>query len=99
MISNLNDLAVALSADVGATEDETLRQIKRRLYKDTDCGAWCGLTAGGVVIGSIVEGSDAEVQPKVLLFPFTQEHLDWAVEQIEEEADRLWREANEDMEA
>jgi hypothetical protein len=49
---------------------------------------------GGVVFGSIVEGSDAEVFPEELLFPFSEADLDRAIENIEDEADRLWREAN-----
>lgn len=48
----------------------------------------------GILIGSIVEGSDAEVQPETLLWPFTAEQLDLAVKNIDEEAGRLWEEAN-----
>ena len=51
---------------------------------------------GGVLFGSIVEGSDAEVWPEELLFPFSPDDLDRAIENIEEEADRLWDEANSD---
>lgn len=51
---------------------------------------------GGVVFGSIVEGSDAEVWPEELLFPFSADALDRAIENIEEEADRLWHEANDE---
>lgn len=50
---------------------------------------------GGVLIGSIVEGSDAEVMPEELIFPFTEEELDRAVQNVEDDADMLWREANE----
>lgn len=50
----------------------------------------------GVLIGSIVEGSDAEVQPELLRWPFTQDDLDRAVRNIDEEADRLWHEANDE---
>lgn len=48
----------------------------------------------GFLIGSIVEGSDAEVPPEWLPFPFTSDDLDKAVQNIEAEADRLWQEAN-----
>lgn len=47
-----------------------------------------------ILIGSVVEGSDAEVQPLWLKFPFTQEQLQHAVKDVDAEADRMWREAN-----
>lgn len=50
--------------------------------------------AGGVRLGSIVEGSDAEVAPVLLRFPFTPDQWEAAIEAIEDEADRLWREEN-----
>lgn len=48
----------------------------------------------GILIGSIVEGSDAEVSPLELLFPFTQEQFEHAVNDVDAEADRLWQEAH-----
>lgn len=48
----------------------------------------------GLQIGSIVEGSDAEVQPESLYWPITVQQLDRAVENIDAEASRLWDEAN-----
>jgi hypothetical protein len=49
----------------------------------------------GIAIGSIVEGSDAEVEPQILKFPFSRDDWDNAIANIEEEADRLWLEAND----
>lgn len=48
----------------------------------------------GLSIGSIVEGSDAEVQSANLTWPVTQAQFDAAVEWVNEEACRLWDEAN-----
>jgi hypothetical protein len=48
----------------------------------------------GVKIGSIVEGSDYEVPPRVLLFPFTDDALNAAVRGVNEEACEAWEEAN-----
>ena len=53
---------------------------------------------GGITIGSIVEGSDAEVMPSTLYFPFSESDLDATVQDIEDEADRLWHEANDELE-
>jgi hypothetical protein len=50
--------------------------------------------AGGVRLGSIVEGSDAEVMPEELMFPFSEADLEQAIENIEAEADFLWHRDN-----
>jgi hypothetical protein len=52
------------------------------------------VVAEGVTIGSIVEGSDAEVMPVTLRYPFTRDEWDRAVEDVEMEASMLWDEAN-----
>lgn len=46
------------------------------------------------VVGSIVEGSDAEVWPIEVTLPCPESSIDAAIEAVEAEADRLWREAN-----
>jgi hypothetical protein len=46
------------------------------------------------VVGSIVEGSDAEVAPVEVTLPCPELSIDAAIEAVEAEADRLWREAN-----
>ena len=51
---------------------------------------------GGVLLGSIVEGSDAEIPARELLFPFTEEALDKVLEGIEDEVDFFWRRDNLD---
>lgn len=75
--------------------------ISRRLYKDTDCGAWFKWTETGFTIGTIVEGSEA-----TLAFAFTyhpnldledeeerkviHHWLDHHIEQLEIFADEEW---------
>ena len=49
-----------------------------------------------VAVGSIVEGSDVEVSPRDLDFPFTAAQWEEAVEAVEEEADFYWRRDNLD---
>lgn len=51
----------------------------------------------GIKVGSIVEGSDAEVGPIELHFPFTNEQLWDAVQEVNDEACALWDEANTDV--
>jgi len=50
----------------------------------------------GIEIGSIVEGSDVEVGPIFLRFPFTSDELDVAVKEINDEASFYWKRDNED---
>lgn len=99
------DSLEALADFIGAN-DPTEESLSHRVYKDTCCGAWLSIahnpdgTLWGVKIGSIIEGSDACVEPVELGFPFSQEDWDEAIRSVEEEAERLWNEANEeDLEA
>ena len=51
--------------------------------------------AGSFVVGSIVEGSDAEVPPETVFLPCSPEDIDRAIAGVNDEACRLWDEANE----
>lgn len=44
----------------------------------------------GVLIGSIVEGADAEAPPEKVLFPFTQQELEAAIDRVDQSAQELW---------
>lgn len=48
----------------------------------------------GILVGSIVEGSDVEVDPTRLEWPFTSAKLEEAVRLIDEEANFYWRRDN-----
>ena len=41
--------------------------IKKYVYKYTDCGAWIEFDSEGILVGTIVEGSDAEYQERISL--------------------------------
>jgi hypothetical protein len=87
-MKDLNELVVAL----GTTADMLFRDI----YKYTECGAWIEVIDGGIKLGSIVEGSDAETQTHTLMYPFNMTDFDETIEFIENEADKLWHEANDE---
>jgi hypothetical protein len=85
---------------------EVEERISRRLYKDTECGAWLSFilsdkpsqypnTAIGINIGSVVEGSDVEVGPYTAYFPFAAQQLDDIIEQVEREVSEREREEAE----
>lgn len=50
----------------------------------------------GIEIGSIVEGSDVEVGPYFLRFPFTEEQFEEAVKSVDDEAHFYWGRDNTD---
>lgn len=69
----------------------------------TEDGEWHGegeLTGIGEVIGfrigTIVEGSDADVGPQEFTFPVTANEVQEWINEMESEASFLWHEANDD---
>ena len=87
IIRNIGDLAEYLGA-AEATNDS----ISRRVYKDTGCGAWMKVSYmqrydGEVVVGSIVEGHDAEAPPVRVPLPCDGEEIDGAIEEVEAAVD------------
>tara|TARA_R110000772_G_scaffold249530_2_gene363933 strand:+ start:71016 stop:71327 length:312 start_codon:yes stop_codon:yes gene_type:complete len=74
--------------------EKSFPEVERNTYKFTNCGAWIKETTKGVVVGSIIEGSDACCEEIVLEYPFNIKEFWQALDQIENEADELWREAN-----
>lgn len=96
MIRNIFDLArhfgVGESGDAAAVQ----ARLERAIYKGTDCGAWIKCWTDEVVIGSIVEGSDAEFTES-LQYPFTGEQFDMNLDFLEEQcADAFYRANEED---
>lgn len=82
----------------GAT---TVDQLKKAVFKYTDCGAWCEvfpphqtwdnkLEEGGVSFGSIVEGVDQTTQTYTVHFPCDSDEIDKALDKVEKEADEIW---------
>ncbi len=72
---------------------DTWIQFERAVYKNTSAGLWIQQVHGkGVKLGSIVEGSDAEIEGEVLCYPFTRERFDVEIENIEKQVDDLWDE-------
>lgn len=88
MIRNLLDLSMHLGCA------ETVASISRRLYKDTECGIsfWADRTS--VSVAGYAEGTDAECQPYVLTFPFTDTEFDKAVENADAEGCLLFDETH-----
>lgn len=81
--------------------ESTEKDIKRAVYKATDCGAFVVFPSDSplrVGVGSIVEGSDTEIGPLYVNYSDQDgvfiEAWRNAVQEVERQADSLWREAN-----
>ena len=76
---------------------ENEKQCERNLYKYTNCGAWIEFKDWGIRLGSIVEGSDEGTDVFELKYneDFSEETIQKAIDQIEEQADSIWKYANE----
>ncbi len=79
--------------------EPTEEAIKKSVYKHTSCGAWIAFTETGVKVGSIVEGCDFGTEEYDISYngddkQFMKSFFA-AIEEIETEADFLWREYNE----
>ena len=97
-MNKIIDTLEELLEEIGA---EDIEDAKKVIYDKTECGAWIDLDdEERVVIGSIVEGSDSEVGPFELTFPFLIGTFWEQVEEINDEACAIFdMENSEDWEA
>ncbi len=92
-------LLATIGQSMGLSEKECeLHRIQKALYKGTACGAYVNFDEAGVIVGTIVEGSDAELSMRI---PFDLDEPEklvkdfWsAVEKCEYFAKAEWAEAN-----
>ncbi|MCA9367463.1 hypothetical protein KC887_04360 [Candidatus Kaiserbacteria bacterium] len=95
-IKNINDLfqnVCFVTQDVAdsVSDEVCLRKVGRAIYKNTSCGAFVELASDveGVVVGSIIEGYDAQATNHTLAFPFGSDEFWQAVESVESEVDEI----------
>jgi len=58
-------LIEAIAKSIGIEPDP--EKINRAVYKGTSCGAWVKFDEEGILVGTIVEGSDAEFSKRIQL--------------------------------
>ena len=88
-----NRLISNLQALFDIYEVDTIAGLERRVYKDTDCGAWVQVSENRnqFRVGSIVEGWDGETPDGLwLTFPFMEARLDRQIERVNETASLIW---------
>jgi hypothetical protein len=86
------------SALVRALGCDSIDDATRRIYKDTQCGAWVDWgSESSVCVGSIVEGSNVEpiVSPRRLHYPFEFQVFEAAVDSLERDVEVCWQHVNE----
>ena len=75
------------------TQQECRDLVRKYLFKYTDCGASCTFEPEGVVLHTIVEGSDAFFQ-ETLHYPFEPSAWWRVLDNFEILAEEAWNEAN-----
>lgn len=56
-------LVQTIADSIGIEPD--IKKIERAIYKYTSCGAWVRFDEKGIIVGTIVEGSDAEYSERI----------------------------------
>ena len=81
----------------GLPYDAPEHRINKAIYKGTSCGAWVKFDEEGIMVGTIVEGSDAEHSERIDLTGIGLENGDIliqrfsdALERCENFADEVW---------
>lgn len=71
-------------------------QCEQRIFENTNCGAWIEFKEGGILIGSIVEGSDFGTMTYPLHYAddFTSADIQARIDAVEKEASAIWEWAN-----
>ena len=91
--------ALNKQTDCGPWSRLVLTEDRSLYYEDKGADDQSNLTDPdivGIEIGSIVEGSDVEVGPIFLRFPFTEDALDDALKSVNDEACFYWDRDNVD---
>lgn len=81
-------IQTAIANSMGLPDDASESQIDRALYKGTNCGAYVKFDHLGVLVGSIVEGSDAEFLDRLDLSGLDDLDQDESEKQL---VDRFWK--------
>src|SRR3954468_4191126 len=86
LIRNAKDLLRQVYGVEPTPGEHIQTKLNRELFLGSDSGAWVTLQPDGITLGSIVEGSEAEIGPYRLVYPFTARQFQDFLRLIEAEA-------------
>ena len=90
VICSIEDLCNELGTDVD--------RIERDMFKNTACGMPISWDDNGVTLVGYVEGADCDGPSETLAFPFTMKEFNDTINYLEEEANEMWHEWNDECE-
>lgn len=73
---------------------ETVDELERALFKNTECGMAYSATETALTLVGVVEGADCDGPSATLRYPFTVKEVKDAIEELETLAAEMWREWN-----
>jgi hypothetical protein len=92
-ITSVSDLARAMDIEPAGDLERDVAAISRALDRYTACGATLRASRAAAVVFAVVEGEDDPLAAAPLRFPFPFDAFNRAIRWVEDEADRVWREA------
>lgn len=75
---------------------DSVDELERALYKHTDCGMCYSTTSNTITLVGYVEGADCDGPSETLVYPFSGKQVKAVMSRLEEEADEMWHEWNDD---
>ena len=94
MINNNIELWTTLIGTHSLTESEAQAAITESVYKSTECGCSFISDSAGISLTGYAEGSNAELNPKVLFWGFTYEEFNETMAEADAEGVEEWHIAN-----
>jgi len=80
------------AVDCGPWTEFVMKDGKRVYYESEEAVTLSNCV--GIKVGSIVEGSDVEIEPVLFKFPFEVKDWDRSIQNINDEASFIWEESN-----
>lgn len=72
-----------------------VESLSRSFYTHTACGGWLKMEDHDLIMGSIVEGSDADCTSRKMPHPVSRKAFAENVKELEDEATEIWNAWNE----
>lgn len=94
IINSTEDLCNTVGTSIYEDPERTEGALSKAIFKGTSCGAWVHTEAGGVTVGSIVEGADECTEAHQLYYPFNSDQFWKALEAVEREANEIWKDTH-----